>query len=1097
MTDLELLREYAASNSEDAFATLVHKYTGLVYAAALRQAGDARDAEEITQAVFLILARKAGRLPAATILSGWLLRTTHFVALNARRKQGRRPQTEPVDPDRHATETDAAWHALLPLLDDALVTLNESNRNAISLRFFEGRSFKEIAGIMGLSEDAAQKRVSRALDLLRANLAKRGLALSSSLLVGAIGTHAIRAAPAQVVSAVTSAVAPGAVGTGNVATLMKLATEAMDAARRRVVLLRGGVIALIVLISSLALRWHASDEAPQAFQTPGNGQAILDVGRNRPVPPTGAAGSTQEAVRAGGMLLAVVDAETDRPVIGARITVRQSAGFPNSITNILTTDGNGQCRVPVDRTPAEDWRLYIEMLKDGYALQFANWSSGRGDLVEDIPTKYQARLVRGATIGGVVQNEKGEPMSGARVTLSVTGQTSDMLHQRAGLVSANGYHVEFTDAQGRWRCDHAPPQFDDVTFNVAHPDCIAAGFGVAKPGVQPRYAGITYLPEKDFRQQTATMVLKSGLVVDGLVVDNQGKPIVGAKVIENRDWRDSWVAHWTGTDGRFRLANVAAGELVVTVEADGFVAADKTIDPEMSDEELRFVLAPASILRGRVVDEAGIPLRAVVSAAGGDFETITPDTPVWTASEIRPARFEWSTTTDDEGRFEWRSAPPEHLRYTVYASGYESPQRLELAADGTEHVITLRRSNRPQPFRIAGNVTDAQTGKPVKAFQVWMGRSVEVKGLGGIPTRVLAAPALQTTGEEGRFGFPCGEPASTYTLQIKAEGYVAANLEIPGPLTNNCRFDFRLAREEPASGTVLTPDGMPASGAVVAASSGQANVSMSLPGRIQAYGAHTTSDAQGYFVFPSMAEVKKIIITHTNGYAELTYSQLSFPCIITLQPWGRVEGVLRSGGQPGGGEKVILCNRPGPLPWSADLLLNLRATADSQGRFVIEKVPPGAWQISRMLISGGVGNETFQLTQRTPIEVTAGHTTHVTLGGTGWKVVGSIEFGALRKPANWRGDFSTLRQKSSSSLPYALVFDTNGVFTIEDVPPGTYELNIVVTAPGLSGGLYDENFVGSLHKDVILPELPPGGEPKPFDVGTLDLQPVERHRTFH
>src|SRR4051812_6029571 len=84
-TDLELLREYASSNSEEAFTALVRQYTGLVHTAALRQAGNAHDAEEITQAVFLILARKASQLPPTIVLSGWLLRTTHFVALNARR----------------------------------------------------------------------------------------------------------------------------------------------------------------------------------------------------------------------------------------------------------------------------------------------------------------------------------------------------------------------------------------------------------------------------------------------------------------------------------------------------------------------------------------------------------------------------------------------------------------------------------------------------------------------------------------------------------------------------------------------------------------------------------------------------------------------------------------------------------------------------------------------------------------------------------------------------------------------------------------------------------------------------------------------------
>ena len=123
MTDLELLRRYASSKSEDAFTELVRKYTGLVYAAALRQIADAGDAEEITQAVFVILAQKADALPINTVLSAWLLRTTRYVAMNARRKRMRRPQTELIDPDVHVTETDAAWKSIAPLLDESLVAL--------------------------------------------------------------------------------------------------------------------------------------------------------------------------------------------------------------------------------------------------------------------------------------------------------------------------------------------------------------------------------------------------------------------------------------------------------------------------------------------------------------------------------------------------------------------------------------------------------------------------------------------------------------------------------------------------------------------------------------------------------------------------------------------------------------------------------------------------------------------------------------------------------------------------------------------------------------------------------------------------------------
>src|ERR1043166_8980236 len=145
MTDLDLLHEYAMRNSEEAFETLTSKYTNLVYSAALRQTRDPATAEEITQAVFIVLARKAAALRRDTVLSGWLLRTTRFVALNARRRELHRRHIEQQAMSLYPSETDAAWKQIAPLLAEALVSLTQQDRNAIALRFFEQKSFKEIA----------------------------------------------------------------------------------------------------------------------------------------------------------------------------------------------------------------------------------------------------------------------------------------------------------------------------------------------------------------------------------------------------------------------------------------------------------------------------------------------------------------------------------------------------------------------------------------------------------------------------------------------------------------------------------------------------------------------------------------------------------------------------------------------------------------------------------------------------------------------------------------------------------------------------------------------------------------------------------------
>ena len=160
--DMALVREYATSQSERAFETLVARYINLVYSAALRQARDAHLAQEITQAVFIILARKAGSLSPKTILSGWLYRAARFAAADALKIQRRRQLREQ---EAHMegvvqNESDSAWDQLSPLLDEAMARLCDKDRDAIVLRFFENKSLREVGLALGVEERAAQKRVA-------------------------------------------------------------------------------------------------------------------------------------------------------------------------------------------------------------------------------------------------------------------------------------------------------------------------------------------------------------------------------------------------------------------------------------------------------------------------------------------------------------------------------------------------------------------------------------------------------------------------------------------------------------------------------------------------------------------------------------------------------------------------------------------------------------------------------------------------------------------------------------------------------------------------------------------------------------------------
>jgi len=256
--DLTLLREYAGGNSEAAFAALVSRHVNLVYSVALRQVRDPHLAEEITQAVFIILARKAASLGPKTILSGWLCRTARYASANAltiqRRRQRReqeafmQSQLDQVQDDlsRRSEAEAETWTQIAPLLNGALEQLGQKDHDAVVLRFFEGRNFKEVGAALGASEDAAKMRVNRALEKLRTFFTKRGVSSTTAIIAGVISAHSVQAAPVALAKSVTAvAIVKGSIATASILTLVKGTIKLMTWTKLKLAL---GTSAAILLI---------------------------------------------------------------------------------------------------------------------------------------------------------------------------------------------------------------------------------------------------------------------------------------------------------------------------------------------------------------------------------------------------------------------------------------------------------------------------------------------------------------------------------------------------------------------------------------------------------------------------------------------------------------------------------------------------------------------------------------------------------------------------------------------------------------------------------------------------------------------------------
>ena len=229
MTDSQrLLAEYATNGSEPAFRELVSRYLNLVYSTAIRLVGgDAHLAQDAAQTVFVDLARHARTLPRNVMLGGWLHRHTCFVALKMmrgeRRRKFREKQAMAMNEEQDYSEANLAQIA--PLLDEAINQLGAEDRTAVLLRFFERRDLRSVGEALGGSENAAQKRVSRALEELRGLLKNRGVALSAAALGTVLAGGVVTAAPAGLAVTISRVALTGAAaGTGTTLTLLKLMT---------------------------------------------------------------------------------------------------------------------------------------------------------------------------------------------------------------------------------------------------------------------------------------------------------------------------------------------------------------------------------------------------------------------------------------------------------------------------------------------------------------------------------------------------------------------------------------------------------------------------------------------------------------------------------------------------------------------------------------------------------------------------------------------------------------------------------------------------------------------------------------------------------
>lgn len=372
--DAELLRRYVAEKSEAAFAELVRRHLDLVYSVALRQVGvRAQLAEEVAQVVFTALARKAAALAERPVLGGWLYRTTQFTAVDVVRAESRRRARETEVFRMQDTTTDGGgdvmdWEKIRPTLDRVIGELREEERDAVVLRFFEGKSFADVGVRLRLSENAARMRVERALDKLHAGLARRGVTSTTAALSVALASQAGVAAPTGLAASVTGAALAGA-GAGVAAASAGVVTFFMGMTKLQVVV-------AIAVVGAIGIAWQNRTPSEQARKAEGSSPMRAERRDDGARPSL--------VVKKPGDALTVVHATVPRNEVASATPVASVAPTPRALErNNLTT---GMVRVE------ECQNVGLATPED--ALQTFVWAAIQGQMSELAATLELAGAAR-------------------------------------------------------------------------------------------------------------------------------------------------------------------------------------------------------------------------------------------------------------------------------------------------------------------------------------------------------------------------------------------------------------------------------------------------------------------------------------------------------------------------------------------------------------------------------------------------------------------------------------------------------------------------------------------------------------------------------
>ena len=756
--------------------------------------------------------------------------------------------------------------------------------------------------------------------------------------------------------------------------------------------------------------------------------------------------------------------------------------------------------------------------------------------------EYAVTLKPGNTVGGLVKDAAGKPIAGAQVVIHKISRISPHHYGRVD------YDAVVTGADGQWASHSLPNDLSGFSFQVTHPEYRPALYvtdGFAPPptntsstatirtsssvsyqrlpdgtlvpmttrrAVAPRGTTIPLLTSNALLAASAQIILQPAILVAGTALDSKGQPLTNTEVIFQQTTPVSERKYLrTDAQGRFRTMASAPGDGTLNLLLDGQSPTSVAVHimPTMAPVQIK--LAPPQILHGRVADQQQRPVpgaRVRVDEWQGTTDLV---------------RFQ--TLTDDQGAFVWTGAPPDQITFYVTKTNFSSTRH---SFSGTMDNIIIPITRAPGIF---GKVLDAETKKPIPSFTVIPGRKYSQN-----ETQIHWDRSESARGLGGEYSLKI----SSYYFQPEARVLVEApgyEPQVSGPFTGSDSYlsNFALKRGKGLAGVVQGPDGTPAAGATLVLVEKGEYAYLDMSGNVRVNGGSADaarSDLQGRFEFVPKLEPDKVFVSHEQGFAEAKVADVTKSGKIVLQKWGRINGAMRVGDKVESDSSTVRLQNDYQQYVNADgrasgFSFSVKADPDSDGNFVFEKVPPGEHRLALEYRFKDDRDGNPPLSHGSLIIVKPGSTADVTLGGTGRQVTGRVKIlGGEQSDVDWRRDvhrlmlmlpqdaalprnvrgltqeplvflgglnvpvaqpvdFQAMRERERAQRLYVLLFDTNGNFHADNVPPGKYNLVLNVTDP--EDEYYNRRMIGSLSKEVVVPDEKNAKVNAPFDIGAVEL----------